>query len=46
MIHQVVESQVEDCRGISSVDDVTWLVEGVDVSDVVRKLEQCASASL
>ena len=38
-IHQTVESRVEDSRGISSVDDVTWLVEGVDVYDVVSKLE-------
>lgn len=45
-IHQAVESQVEDSRCICFVDDVTWLVEGVDVSDVVRKLGQCASASL
>lgn len=28
------------------MDGVTWLVEGLDVRDVVRKLEQCASASL
>ena len=27
-IHQAVESQVEDSRGISFVDDVTWIVEG------------------
>ena len=25
-IHQAVESQVEDSRGISFVDDVTWVV--------------------
>lgn len=27
-IYGTVESQVEGCRGISSVDDVTWVVEG------------------
>ena len=34
------------CRGISFVDDVTWIAEGVDLDDVVRKLESCARASL
>jgi ribonuclease HI len=45
-IHQAVESQVEDCRGISFVDDITWIVEGTDIEDVSCKLEQCATASL
>ena len=45
-IHQAVESQMEDCRGISFVDDVTWVAEGVDLEDVVQKLEGCAAASL
>ena len=47
-IHQAVESQMEDCRGISFVDDVTWIVEGVpvDLDDVTAKLEGCARASL
>ena len=36
-IHQAVESQVEDCRGISFVDDVTWIVEGYDVDDVTSQ---------
>ena len=45
-IHQVVESQMEDCRGISFVDDITWVVEGVDLDDVAQKLEGCAAASL
>ena len=45
-IHATVESQVEDSRGISFVDDVTWLVEGPDLSDVVNKLQRCAAASL
>ena len=27
-IHAAVEDQVEDSRGISFADDVTWLVEG------------------
>ena len=44
-IHAAVEGQVEDSRGISFVDDVTWLVEGTDLSDVVNKLERCAAAS-
>ena len=38
--------QVEDSRGISFGDDVTWLVEGRDVGEVVAKLERCATASL
>ena len=37
---------MEDFRGISFVDDVTWLAEGVDLDDVIRKLERCAEASL
>lgn len=45
-IHQAIESRVEDCRGISFVDGVTWIVEGYDANDVVGKLEQCAAASL
>lgn len=44
-IHAAVEDQVENRRGISFVD-VTWLVEGRDVGEVVRKLERCAPASL
>ena len=44
-IHGAVESQVEDCQGISFVDDVTWIVEGtVGLGDVVSKLERCAAA--
>ena len=45
-IHQAVESQMEDCRGISFIDDVTWIVEGVDLDDVMAKLEGCARVSL
>lgn len=45
-IHAAVESQVEDSRGISFVDDVTWVVEGGNVAEVVGKLERCATASL
>ena len=44
--HEAVEDQVEDSRGISYVDDVTWVVEGTDVDDVVEKLERCAAAGL
>ena len=36
----------EDSRGISYVDDVTWVVEGTDVDDIFEKLERCAAASL
>ena len=39
------ESQVEDSRGIPFVDGVPWIVEGYDVDDVSRKLEQCATVS-
>ena len=45
-IHGAVEGQVEDSRGISFVDDVTWLAEGTNLNDVVDKLERCAAASL
>ena len=45
-IHRAVEGQVEDARGISFVDDVTWIAEGYDLDDVTRKLERCAAASL
>ena len=38
-IHEAAESQMEDCRGISFVDDVTWIVEGVDLDNVTAKLE-------
>ena len=41
-----VEDQVDGSRGTSSVDDVTWVVEGTDVDDVVQKIEHCAVASL
>ena len=45
-IHRVVEDQVEDTRGISFVDDITWIAEGYDLDDVTRKLERCTAASL
>ena len=45
-IHGAVEDQVEDSRGIPFVDDITWLVEGTDLNDVVSKLERCGAASL
>ena len=45
-IHGAVEDQLEDSRGISFVDDVTWVVGGPDIEDVVGKLERCAQASL
>lgn len=45
-IRQAVEDRVEDSRGISFVDDVTWLVEGTDIDGVADKLERCARVSL
>ena len=45
-IHSEVEGRVEDGRGISFVDDVTWVVEGEDMPDLVAKLERCAEGSL
>ena len=45
-IHGAVEDQVEDSRGISFVDDVTWIVEGTSIDGVAGKLERCATASL
>lgn len=45
-IHQAAESQVEDSQGISFVDDITWIVEGTVLNDVVGKLERCAEACL
>ena len=45
-IHEAVEDQVVDSRGISVVDDVTWVVEGAELDDVTLKLEQFAAASL
>ena len=45
-IHDAVGERVEDSRGISYVDDVTWVVEGTDVDDVAEELERCAAASL
>ena len=45
-IHEAVEGRAEDSRRISHVDNVTWVVEGTDLDDVVGKLERCAAASL
>ena len=45
-VHAAVEGQVQDSRGTSFVDDVTWLVEGDSVGEVVHRLEQCALATL
>ena len=36
-IHEAVEDQVEGSRGISYMDDVTWVVERTDADDVVSK---------
>jgi hypothetical protein len=35
-IHQAVESRVTGARGISFVDDITWLVEADDIPRLVR----------
>ena len=35
-IHAAVEGQVEDSRGISCADDVTWLADGTDLNDAVN----------
>ena len=45
-IHHAVEDKTEDCRGISFVDDVTWVAEGRNLDEVVHKLEKCAELSL
>ena len=45
-IHGAVESRVEDSRGVSYVDDVTWIAEGATVDEVVERLERCAQVSL
>ena len=45
-IHQAVEDKTEQCRGISFVDDVTWVAEGRNLDEVVHKLERCAELSL
>ena len=39
-IHEVLEQEVEGCRGISFADDVTWLAEGDNLSEVVQRLEK------
>ena len=44
--HRAVEGQVEQGRGISFMDDVTWIVEGDGMSEVVHRLERYAAASL
>ena len=45
-MRDAVGGRVGCSRGVSFVDDVTWLVEGTDLSDVVSKLERCAAARL
>ena len=37
---------MEDCRGISFLDNISGVVEGTDLKDVIAKLEGCARASL
>ena len=43
-VHEAVEQEVEGCRGISFADDVTWLAEGGNLSEVVQRLEIDQSA--
>ena len=45
-IHGEVEGQVPGCRGISFVDDITWVAEGEDLLDLTEKLGRCAEKSL
>lgn len=45
-IHQAVESQVGDSRGVSFMGSITWIVKGYGLGGVARKLEQSAAASL
>lgn len=45
-IHGAVERQVDGSRGISFVDDVTRVVEGDNINDIVCRLERFAAASL
>ena len=45
-IHKEVEEKVEGCRGISFVDDMTWVAEGEGLLDLKLKLEECAERSL
>ena len=44
-LHEAAVSQVEDSCDISFVDDVTSLVEGVDIDNMAGKLERCVRAS-
>ena len=44
-IRGAVGGRVKDSRGISFVDDITWLVEGTNLNDVVNKLERCAAGN-
>ena len=45
-IHREVEGKVDECRGISFVDDITWVAEGDHLPDLTAKLERCAAKSL
>lgn len=40
------DDQVRQSRGVSSVDDATWLVEGDSINEVVYRLKRCAAARL
>ena len=37
---------MQGCRGISFMDDVTWVAEGRNTNEVVQCIERCATASL
>ena len=45
-IHGAVKGQVDHCRGISFVGDITWVVVGGNANEVIQRLERCAAASL
>jgi hypothetical protein len=44
-IHQAVESRVKGARGLSFVNDITWLVEAEDVNRLVKKMAKCGRLS-
>lgn len=41
-----MKEQVECSRGISFVDNVTWVVKGDNINGVAQHLERCVAASL
>jgi hypothetical protein len=45
-VHGAVENAVPGVRGLSFVDDVTWLAVADNVGELVGKLEECARQSI